>query len=362
MGSRQLFLCFVLVGAISLGASAARADDAQDLAFCRNNKDLDAKILTCSIFLKRPALKEPQKKQLTIIVADALLERALETVSAARLGDEDFAKALRDVDEAGSLMAGSARPPLTRGIVLGVRASHLYDADQKEKAVRVGGEALRNLEAAAKIDAKVARTWQEMAFVEHMILGRTEAALAHCARALEIDPDYAFAHYLMGRIESALKKNEDSVASLQRAFELDKERPLFREHYIDGALDLANSLRQSGQRGEAAKTVYELWEALAGSVVTARQAYAIAASAAQLNRLAIAEAAIRHAIKNLDDGTLRDSKDRLEKIRGNIIAYQRIEADWAAYLLEIQRAGTGENWLGDPYDLYYESRVSSTDE
>ena len=294
---------------------------------------------------------------------DALLERALQIANgAARPSDDDFQRAMRDVDEAGKLAPGSAKPPMHRGIILRARAGDHWDAGEKDKAARVAGEALKSLEDAAKIDPKVARIWQEMAFVEHEFFGRTEQAFAHCARALELDQDYAFAHYLMGRIESALKKNEDSVASFQRAFELNKDHSLFRDHYVDAALDLAGLFRQTGQRGEAAKTVYELWEALAGSVVTARQAYAIAASAAGLNRLAIAGGAIQHAIKNVDDGTLRDSQDRLEKIRDNIIAYQRIEADWAAYLLQIQRAGTGVNWLGDPYDLYYESRASSTNE
>jgi tetratricopeptide (TPR) repeat protein len=363
MGSRQLFLGLLLVGALSLAAGAGRADDAQDLAFCRNNKDLDAKILTCSIFLKRPLTKEGQKKQLTAIVMDALLERAVQTAEgAAGLSEEDFEKAMRDVDEAGSLVPGSARPPMTRGIVLRARADELWHADEKDKAVRLAGEALKHLEEAARIDAKVARTWYEMAYVEHELLDRTDAAFAHGARALGVDEDYAPAHSVMGRIQRALKKDEDSVASFQRAFELNKDKALFRNQYVDAALNLAKVFRQSGRRGDAAEAVYELSEALIGSNLLAGQAYVIAELAADLNRLAIANTFIQHAIKYLDDGSLRDSKDRLEKIRNNIIAYQRIEQDWAGYLLRTQRAGTGVNWLGDPYDLYYESRASSTNE
>ena len=363
MGARQLFLWFCLVSAISVATGAGHADDAQDLALCRNTKHLNAKIVTCSNFLKNALINEERKKQFATIVADALLERALETIfNAAKPSDGDFRKALSDVEEASSLMPGGWRPLMNRGIILRVRAGDLQDTNENAKSVQAAGEALKNLAEAARIEPTVSRIWYEMAYVEHTFLGEANQAFEHCARALNIDKDYSFAHFLMGHIQSALKKNEEAVASFQRAFELNWTNSGFREQLVKAATDQAAAFRRSAKREEAAKTVYDLSEAVRGSKFTALEAYIISNSAADVSRMAIAYEFIEEAIARLEDGSLRLTKDRLLKLRNNIVAFYNIEADWAAYLQQIQREGTGINWLGEPYDLYYESRISSTND
>lgn len=363
MGAWQTVIRLFLVGAVGVAADAGRADDVQDLARCRNTQHVDAKIVICSGFLKNPQLSAERKKQFASIVSDALLERALDSVSGkTKPGDDVFRKALSDVDEAAALVPNAWRPLMNRGIILRLRAGDLQDANETEQAGRMAAEALKSLEAAARIETTTSRIWYELAYVEHTFLGKTDEAFTHCARALEVDKDYSFAHFLMGRIQIALKKDEEALASFQRAFDLNWTNAGFREQLVKAAIDQAALFQRSAKREEAAKTIYDLSEAVRGSKFTAWEAYVISRAAADVNRMAIALEYIEQAIARFEDGSLAVGKDHLMKLKNNVIVFYNIEVDWIRYLREIQRDGTGVNWLGEPYDLYFESRISSTND
>lgn len=83
-----------------------------------------------------------------------------------------------------------------------------------------------------------------------MLMRRYDEAIAQAQRTLKIDPNFYYAHYLIGKAYNKKGMYKDAVASLRKSVELNPD-PIAKA-------TLAQSLVASGQRPEAMKLLDEL--------------------------------------------------------------------------------------------------------
>jgi tetratricopeptide (TPR) repeat protein len=80
---------------------------------------------------------------------------------------------------------------------------------------------------------------------------RTDEAEAHIRQTLELDPNYAQAHYRLGVVQIAQQRYPEAIASLKRSIDLGAFYPL-------SASALAYALAASGKQAEARGIVSDL--------------------------------------------------------------------------------------------------------
>ncbi len=115
--------------------------------------------------------------------------------------------------------------------------------------LRKNDEAIATARRAEQLDPLSAIISADTAF-DFFLLHRYDDAIQQAQHTLTIDPNFYYAHYLMGKAYNQKGMYKEAVSTLRRAVELNAD-PIARA-------TLAQSLALSGQRAEAMKLLEEL--------------------------------------------------------------------------------------------------------
>jgi type IV pilus assembly protein PilF len=117
------------------------------------------------------------------------------------------------------LLAGCATAPKKTAEVHKLQARAAYERGVAHVRDRQAGPALTALQEAASIDP-TSGLYRDTLGLVYLDLARPDVAIEHFQKAIELDPNYADAHFHLGTALAEMRRWEEAVASYRRAIAL----------------------------------------------------------------------------------------------------------------------------------------------